>query len=44
MFKKVLVLGAVVVLSLTALIGCGDVEDMEKEEDMEVQGAEVEVL
>ncbi|ACB86273.1 hypothetical protein [Natranaerobius thermophilus] len=45
MFKKVLILGAVVVLSLTALIGCGDVDELEKEEDFdESRPAEVEVL
>ncbi len=32
MMKKVLILGAVVVLSLTALMGCGDIEEMDEEE------------
>lgn len=42
MMKKVLILGAVVVLTLTALMGCGDIE--EKEEDFEESAAVVQEL
>ena len=30
--KKVFILGTVIVLTLTALIGCGEVEEIEEEE------------
>ncbi len=42
--KKVLIMGAVVVLSLTALIGCGDVEELEEKEDMDEGMAVVQEL
>ncbi|ACB84585.1 hypothetical protein [Natranaerobius thermophilus] len=42
--KKVLLLGAILVLSTTALIGCGDVDELEKEGDFDEGQAIVQKL